>query len=188
MKNILVLLMTFALGTNVYSQGGFGGGRGFGGPGGRGGPPSGARGEFNPQEMDDTPVLENFPEIPGITLEQRADVGKILGDEHKSVRKLESQKMKLFQKEREATDRDEKNFAKNRKKIAKIDEKIRKQIEKSNKKIAKKLTAEQYQIFLEKRQEFRFNSGRPPMMPRGEKGGTPNGMEGMPPRGQRPMF
>jgi hypothetical protein len=189
MRKIFILLTAAALGANVYAQGGFGGGR-FGGPGGggqRGGSPPEGRGNFNPDKIKETPALDSFPEIPNLTLEQRMDIGNILTDEHKAVRKLESQKHELFRKERETAEPDQTAMEKNRKKIAKIDGKIQKRIDKSNKKVAKKLSAEQYRVFLEKRQDFRFGNGRPPMTP-GERGGTPNGREGMPPRGQRPGF
>jgi len=184
MRKIFILLTAAALGANVYAQGGFGGGR-FGGQ--RGGSPPGGGGNFNPDKIKETPALDSFPEIPNLTLEQRMDIGNILTDEYKAVRKLEAQKHELFGKERETAQPDQKAIEKNRKKLAQIDGKIQKRIDKSNKKIAKKLSAEQYRVFLEKRQDFRFGNGRPPMTP-GERGGAPNGREGRPPRGQRPGF
>jgi hypothetical protein len=191
MKKVIIFL-ALIISANIYAQmpqggGGRGGQGGFGGPGGgrRGGPPSEGRGEFNRFNADETPVLEFFPEIPNLTLEQRMDVGNILIDEQKSIRKNESQKHELMKKERDATDWDEKKIEKNRKKIADIDKKNGTVIEKSNKKIKKKLSDEQYQAFLEKRNEFRFKSQQPPRRPEGREGGN---REGMPRPEGRPEF
>ncbi|MDR1720271.1 MAG: hypothetical protein LBR67_09190 [Dysgonamonadaceae bacterium] len=183
MKRTIILILAAFIGIGMYAQmpqgGGFGGRGGQGGFGGGGrmggGPQSGGRGGFNQQRMEETPILEHFPEIPNLTLEQRTDVGIILGDEQKALRKLESQKRELFEKDREKgiTEQDTKQIEKTGKKIAKIDTKIQKQIEKSNKKIQKKLSAEQYQVFLDKRSEFRFEMKRPPMMRQPEGRGAP---------------
>jgi hypothetical protein len=190
MKKLLIFAMATFLGVSIYAQmpqgGGFGGRGGFGGGERRGGmrPPEGR--DFNGQ--DEELDLEHFPEIPHLTPEQKEHVVTVLHDEQKAIRKLESQKRELFKNEREGAKPDEKTMEKNRKKVAKIDAKIQKQIEKSNKKVAKKLSAEQYQVFLQKRHEFRFGNRRPPMSPhhRGEH----DGRESMPPAGggQRPDF
>jgi len=191
MKKLFILLLTTFVAIGTYAQmpptgggGGFGGGRGGGGFGGGrpgGGPPSGDRGNFNPQTMNETPVLEYFPEIPNLTLKQRADVGTILTNEQKTLRRLESQKRELIGNAREETELTAKQLEKNRQKLAKIDSKIQKRIDKSNLKIAKKLSADQYQVFLAKRHEFRFGNGRPMMQQPPEGRGAPRNNSGMGP-------
>jgi Spy/CpxP family protein refolding chaperone len=181
-KLFFITLATFIVANVVYAQmpqgGGFGSrggqGGGRGGEGHRGGHPSEGR-DFNRRAADETPILEFFPEIPNLTLEQRTEIGNVLSDEQKYIRKLESQKHELMKKEREATAQDERKIEKNQKKMAKIDGKIQKRIEKSDKKIKKKLLNEQYLIFLEKRGEFRFSTQRPARIPDGrELGGKEN--------------
>ena len=164
------------------------GGGGFGGGGGghRGGPPPGGM-DFNRQQAEETLILEFFPEIPNITMEQRIEVGIIMGDEQKRIRKFESQKQELMEKEGEE-DPDEKEIEKNRTKIRKIDGKIQKQIEKSNKKIKKKLSDEQYQVFLERRNDFRFSVQKPPMIPEGRSIPGGGGREEMLQPNRRPDF
>jgi hypothetical protein len=184
MKQFVIILLTVFSVVGAYAQMPQGGG-GFGGRGGgqRDGPPPGGM-DFNRQKAEEILILEFFPEIPNITLEQKMDVGNILGDEQKRICKFESQKRELIEKEREENS-DEKKIEKNRKKILKIDGKIKKQIEKSNKKIKKKLSDEQYQVFLEKRHEFRFSAQRPPMIPEGQSVPGGRGREGMSPPNRR---
>ncbi|MDR1724234.1 MAG: hypothetical protein LBR84_09915 [Tannerella sp.] len=108
MKKIIVLLMSVVLSVNCFAQGGFGGrgGGGFGG-GGMGGPPGGGFGggerrggpPRGMQAIEETPVIESFPEINGLTEKQKKYVEKILIDEHKSVRTLKQQKRSLFRKD-----------------------------------------------------------------------------------------
>lgn len=187
MKRIIIILLTTFSVAGTYAQMPQGGG-GFGGRGGgqRGGTPPGGR-DFNRQQAEETLILEFFPEIPHITLEQKMEIGIIMGDEQKRIRKFESQKRELIEKEREANS-DEKEIEKNRTKIREIDGKIQKQIEKSNKKIKKKLSDEPYQVFLEKRNEFRFSLQKPPMIPDGRSIPGGGGREGMPQPGRRPDF
>jgi hypothetical protein len=184
---IIILLATFAV-ADMYAQmpqgGGFGG-RGGQGGGRRGAPPTEGR-DFNRPDTNEKLVLDFFPEIPRLTMEQRMEVSNIMSDEQKDIRKFESQKRELMKKEREEKP-DEKKIEKNRKKALKIDEKIQKRIEKSNKKIKKKLSNEQYQTFIEKRNEFRFAVSKPSMMPDG-RSAPGRGREGMPPPDRRPDF
>ncbi|MDR1516956.1 MAG: hypothetical protein LBS52_02460 [Dysgonamonadaceae bacterium] len=159
-----------------------GGGRGMGG-GNRQGPPSGM-GQRGGQSRGNVEFrLDSFPEIRQITLEQRADIGIILAKEQKSIFKLFEKKRELMDKEPQTAEMSEKDRAKMQENLAKIDEKIAKRKEKSNKKIKKILSAEQYQIFLEKRNDFRFTPVPPEGFNpqegdgefRGRQGGRPQG-------------
>lgn len=98
-------------------------------------------------------VLANFPEIPEITLKQREKVGTILTKEKKDIDKQLAKKKKIEEKSKDA---DEKDLLKNEKKTAEIDKKIEGIKEQSNIKIAKEFTKEQFDIFVEKRDEVRF--------------------------------
>ncbi|MDR2707103.1 MAG: hypothetical protein LBC02_15125 [Planctomycetaceae bacterium] len=131
------------------------GGRGMGG-GNRQGPPPGRdqRGEAGNEA--EALRLDSFPPIPEITFEQRMNVGNILMKEQKDIVKWHQKKRELLEKDRQSPGRNEKDRAKTQKALAKIDTKIDKRIEKSNKKIRKILSEEQYRIFLEKRNDFRF--------------------------------
>jgi hypothetical protein len=123
------------------------------GGGNRQGPPPGMgqRGETRGEEKL---RLDSFPEIPAITLEQRAKIGLVLAKEQKDIVKQVQKKHELMEKDRQSPDSNEKD--KMQKAIAKIDNKIQNRIEKSNKKIKKILSDEQYRVFLEKRNDFRF--------------------------------
>jgi hypothetical protein len=107
--------------------------------------------------------LEAFPDIPGITLAQRADVGIVLAGEQKDIFKYAREKYRLMEQDRQSpAGRSAKEKEKTRKDVAAIDGKIRKRIDKSNKKIRKILSVEQYRVFLEKRNDFRFERVSPP--------------------------
>jgi hypothetical protein len=132
------------------------GGRGMGRGGNRQGSPQGManRGGMSGQEQL---RLDSFPSIPDITLEQRADIGIILAKEQKDIAKHIRKKQECIEKDRQSPNQSEKESEKIRKEIAKTDENIRKRIEKSNKKIRKILSDEQYLVFLEKRNQFKFS-------------------------------
>jgi len=49
--------------------------------------------------MEETPVIEFFPEIEGLKAEKKKKVEKILLDEQKAVRSLQQQKRALFRKD-----------------------------------------------------------------------------------------
>jgi hypothetical protein len=141
----------------------------------QGQPPSGMgqRGEAGGEEQL---ILESFPEIPDITLKQRTDIGNILAKEQKDIFMQVRKKRELMEKDGQSPDRSEKEKDKMQKDIARIDGKIEKQIGKSNKKIRRILSDEQYQVFLEKRNDFKFKrlppSGfRPPEERGGERPG-----------------
>jgi hypothetical protein len=122
--------------------------------------------------------LDSFPEIPDITLEQRADVGFILVKERQDVLKQVRKKRELMEKDKQSPDRSEKEKAKTQKNLAEVDGKIQKQIEKSNEKIRKILTDKQYQVFLEKRNDFKFNRITPSRFRQSEERGFGRRLEG----------
>jgi hypothetical protein len=183
--SIIVLFSAAQLLAQMPQGGGYGGrgGGGFGG-GRRGGPPQG-RGNFNPDKIDETLTLETFPDIPDLTLEQRRKTGEVMTDEQKAIRKLDRQKHELHHRQMQAVDWDEKKIEKNREKIEKTDEKIAKRIEESNKKVKKILSEEQYEVFIEKRNDFKFNIQAPPI-PRFRDGDTESGFPQGPPDRQTP--
>jgi hypothetical protein len=149
--------------------------------GNRQGPPSGManRGEMSGQEQL---RLDSFPSIPDISLEQRADIGIILSKEQKDIVKQIRKKQEWMEKDRQSPEKIEKEKEKIHKKVAQIDDKIGKRIEKSNKKIRKILSDEQYQVFLEKRNQFRFSRSSVP----GNR--PPEGGSRERPRGENPGF
>jgi hypothetical protein len=158
--------------TNVYSQ-----------------PGQGQRGGAGRSEMEpprdtknygepDNLVLEHFPPIPGLSLEQRMDIGIILTKEQGEINKLMQEKRQLEEKEKpSAANKSKKEQEAFQKKMNKIDQKIKQLKDKSNKKIKKILSEEQYRVFIEKRDEFQFRK-EPSSMPNR----SPNGQS----RGDRP--
>lgn len=92
-----------------------------------------------------------------MTLEQRLNIGKALAKEQEDIYKWHQKKRELTQKDLQLPVGNGKDREKNQKERTKIDAAITKRIEKSNKKIQKILSEEQYRIFLEKRNDFRFN-------------------------------
>jgi hypothetical protein len=162
MKNLICIFCLLFAGISLQAQPPMDGrgGRGMGG-GNRQGPPPGM-GQRGGQNRGNTEFrLDSFPEIRQITLEQRVDIGIVLAKEQKDVFKLFEKKRKLMDKERQTAEMSEKDRAKIQKNLAKIDEKIAKRKEKSNKKIKKILSEEQYQKFLEKRNDFKFSPVSP---------------------------
>lgn len=155
MKKIMIFAIT-TLSIIVLNaqppQGGMGGGRPDGPPRG------GQMGQRPSSNIEEKLILEVFPEIPNLTLEQREKVGSIITKEMKDVSKQLDKKRQLMPKRDEVIS--EQDMEKQRQKIEKVDKKIADVKEKSNKKIKKELTDEQYQIFLEKREEFKFKQHR----------------------------
>lgn len=152
-------------------QGGMGGGMGGGRPDG---PPRGEMRQRPSTSIEETLTLEVFPEIPDLTLKQREKVGTIITKEMKDVSKQMRKKRELmFDKKEPLT---EKELSKNKEKSEKIDKKIAEIKEKSNKKIQKELTDEQYKVFIEKRNDFKFKQQRRggPRMGGGERGERPS--------------
>jgi len=106
MKKIVVLFMSITLSLNSVAQGGFGGGgrggSGFGG--GQGGSPRGGFGGGGRmggmQDVEETIVIEFFPEISNLSNKQKKDIEKILTNEQKSVRTMQRQKRALFRKDK----------------------------------------------------------------------------------------
>jgi hypothetical protein len=122
-------------------------------------------------------MLDHFPDIPGLSLEQRADIGVILTKEQKENGKQMQKKRQLLE-EKKNPFISEKKQRKIQKNIEKADRNIERQIDKSNKKIRKILSEEQYRIFIKKRSEFQFREF--PVSPRFNR--NPNGQTG----GERP--
>lgn len=153
MKRILIIISVILVATNLLSQPPSGR-RGQGGP-----PPNGGRmGQRPPSNIEDNIILESFPEIPNLTLQQREKVGTILTDEQKDIEKQ-------MAKKREAEvnlnpDATQKEVEKQQKEIEKIDKKVQDIRGKSDKKIKKILSDEQYLVFTQKREEFKFRHQR----------------------------
>jgi hypothetical protein len=161
--NLLLLLISASLSLSAQPPQG---GRGMGGGNRQGPPPAGMRQRGEAGNGVEELRLDSFPPIPDITLKQRADIGNILVKEQKEVFKLHQKKRELMEEERQSSVNSEKDREKRRKALAKIDAKIEKCIDKSNRKIRKILSDEQYRVFLEKRNDFRFRRSpagfRPP--------------------------
>ena len=136
-------------------QGGMGGGMGGGRPDG---PPRGEMGQRPTTSIEETLTLEVFPEIPDLSLKQRERVGSIITKEMKDVSKQMKKRHELMVEKKEPLT--EKELTKNKEKSEKIDKKIAEIKEKSNKKIKKELSEEQYKVFIEKRDDFKFKRQR----------------------------
>jgi len=160
MKKLLsiTLFLAFLGITNILAQPPGGGGRGERGGGPQGGPSMGMRDRGSSE--DEKIILEHFPEIPDLTLEQREKVGTILTGERKDIGKEMQNKHKIEMELRQNEEMSEKEINKNKEKIEKADKKINEIKEKSDKKIKKVLSDEQYIVFKEKREEFKFKSQR----------------------------
>lgn len=143
-------------GAIAYAQPPQGGGMGDRPPGGGGGrPPMGQMKESDNESF----LLEKFPDIPDLSLEQREKVGSLLLKEHKAVSKKMAEKRDLLPRPTRGEQReipDPEKIEKNRKKLEKLDENIEKIREKTNKKVKKVLSSEQYQVFLDVKDSFVF--------------------------------
>lgn len=129
--------------------------------GGGGRPDSPPRGDMmqRPSDSSDEKItLEVFPEIPNLSLEQREKVGSILTKEMKDVSKQLKKKRELMPGR--DSELSEKDLQKNKEKADKIDQKIASIKDKSNNKVKKELSDDQYQVFIEKREEFKFKHHR----------------------------
>lgn len=160
-------------------MGGMGGGRPPGGRGGEGRPPMHEKGGQN-QDF----FIMGMPDIPDLTLEQREKLSKAISDEQKDISKLMQEKQDIKMKA-DNPGISEKERVKLIGKAEKTDEKIRKKQEKYDDKYKSILSAEQYQIFSEKKKDIEFRGPRngtegrrpdrgkgehqlPPQMPEGE--------------------
>lgn len=124
-------------------------------PGGGGRPP---KGDF--EKKDNNLVLLNFPDIPGVTLEQRLDLTELVAKEQKEILPLKEQKRIIEAELHETPDLTEKASNKKQKEIDKINSKITKTESNYEKKIKKILNDEQYQFFQENKKNISFN--KPP--------------------------
>lgn len=153
MKKILIIAIGILTTIGIYAQP-------PGGSGGRGpgGPPPGGRMSNQSSSLQERLILEHFPEIPDLTLEQREKVGIVLSKEHKDIEKQLKKKHEL--KKDFTPETSEKALNKLKEKTEKIDKKIQDIRNKSNEKIRKDLSEEQYSVFLEKRENFKFGRHR----------------------------
>lgn len=150
MKKFFVTTFLILFAVSFYAQPPQGGRRG-GRP--EGAPPGGMRQSFS--EGETKPILEEFPTIPNLTLEQREKVGSILTKEQQDITKQIKKKREFEQDRIEYST--ERNIEKD---LQKIDGKITEIKDKSNKKIKKVLSDEQYSVFLDKRDMFKFRPQR----------------------------
>lgn len=183
MKRIIIMcsLLLAIVGVNAQQPGG----RPMGGmrPGGQGGGdrPQGEMPQRQNSE-DEKFMIEKLPDIPGLTLEQKLDLGNILSKEQQAVSVQMKKKMELIQISGNPETLSDKDRAKVQKKMEKIDNKISKINEKYNKKVKKILSDEQYRIYIEKKKDARFRQERPKNGERRPRNGErPEG--GQPPMG-----
>jgi len=171
MKKILLAATFILICTSMAAQPPMGGrgGRPQGGGQREGRPPMQKQGDQEQGFM-----IMGMPEIPGLTLKQQEKLSKEITNERKDVSKLMQKKSEL-RIESENPGISEKERQKNMDKMAKIDEKIKKVEAKYDKKYRSILSAEQYQIFSEKKKEIQFmQHGQPGNRPeRGSKQGMP---------------
>jgi hypothetical protein len=137
-----------------------------GGRRGAGGPPQGREMRQYSSVSENKVVLDHFPEIPGLTLEQREKVGSILASERKDIQS-QIEKRRECEEKANHPGYSSKDKEKQWKQMEKIDKKIEDIKSKSDKKIKKILSEEQYLVFVKKRDEFKFKEqGR--ARPKGE--------------------
>lgn len=129
------------------------------------------------QGSSDKVWIENLPEIPGLTLEQKLDLGNILSKQYQDVGKQMEKKMAILQVSGNPEQLSVKQSETQQKKLEKIDKKIEKITQKYDKKVRKLLTEEQYRVYLEKKQDARFRSQR------SFEGESQNGEKMRPPMG-----
>jgi len=153
--------LSICLTVNEQGYGGrYGGGRGgYGGGGYRGnrygGNPGDMRARTQIANNDYSQVcITDFPQITGLTLKQNLDLSTVVTDEHRNILKLTDQKQELQVKIDHAGSPKEKD--KNMKKMAKLDDKIQKVSLKATQKIRAILTNEQYNEFMEKKDQIKF--------------------------------
>jgi len=157
MKRYLFIVVSLLVVINMHAQRGGGRGRGMSGGGG-----------FS-QQAPPRPVDEfviDFPEIPDLSPTQRGKISPILNQEKKEVDKQMEKKLKSEAKI--TTGLSAKDQEKEKKSIADVDKKIAEIKDKSNKKIQKELGAEQFRVFLDKREELQFTKAP---QPQGRPGG-----------------
>lgn len=173
MRKIIITVLSFLVIFTLYAQPPQGGRRG-------GGEKRSHRPPMDRSSQSGEKLwLSNFPEIPDLTLEQREKLGSALSKEIEGINKEMKKKEELINENNNDLDISDSDIEKNNKKIKQIDEKINKTKDKTNKKVQSFLSVEQYQIFIEKRDEFKFrkmdrNRNRPregerPVRPQNEE-------------------
>jgi len=155
---IFLVVIFFTLGMFAQPQGGRRGG---------GGPPPGKEMRQYPGVSENKVVLDHFPEIPGITLEQREKVGTVLTNERKDIQS-QLEKRRECEEKANHPGYSSKDKEKQWKKMEKIDKKIEDIKNKSDKKIKKILSEEQYLVFVKKRDEFKFKDQQGRTRPKGD--------------------
>ena len=100
-------------------------------------------------------ILTNFPNIPYLSISQRAVIEYVLIKEQKITDPQKQKKQQLIEKVNESSI-NENEKSKIQKNIKKVEGEILHQAKKSNKKIKKQLMKEQYLVFIKKRDEFQF--------------------------------
>ena len=96
-------------------------------------------------------------DIPNLTLEQREKLGSLMSSEKDKMENEFSKKRDLEKTQGQLSEKDEK---KRNSKLEKIDRNIEKIKAESNKKVKKILDEEQYQIFVNKRDQIKFDKPR----------------------------
>lgn len=149
MRKILIIMFVILPMCSMFAQSP-GGNMGKGGP-----PPNGMPGQRPPSDRNDSkPMLEQFPQIPDLTLQQREKVGSIMTKEREDIEKVIEKNRDLEKELR--SESSEKKRNKLHQKIDKNNQKIQEIGAKSDKKVKKILTEEQYAVFVKKREEFKF--------------------------------
>jgi len=165
MKTFFIWLMVgLTVSMNLTAQRG-GGGGGRGGAGGGGGAPMGGnipggmRGQQAPSRDYEQVQITDFPEIMGLTVNQKLNLFKIVKDEYKNILKLTDQKQEL--QRTSANAKNQKEIDKNTKALEKLDGNAKKVSETADKKIRKIISNDQYREFTEKRELVKFKD--PPL-------------------------
>ena len=162
MKTFFIWVMVaVCICTNVTAQGyggrGYGGGRGGFGGGGRGGRYGGQRIQSQSTGKDYSQIrITDFPKISGLTLDQELGVTTAITNEQKDILRITDQKQEMQVKIDHAGS--QKNIDKYTKKMAKLDDKMQKVSLKADNKIRSILTNEQYQEFIEKKDQIKFGT------------------------------
>lgn len=154
MKKILVIFAALAVFVSMEAQPPMGGA-----PGGR--PPMRGQGGMDRTQTGDSGEIGilKFPEIPGLTSEQREKLVKAATAERKDVMAQMDKKRELHMSAGRPEQLSEKEKAKLDKQTQKIDEKIEKIKAKADKKYRSILEPDQYQVFADKKAEIEFKGG-----------------------------
>lgn len=187
MKRIVFIITLAIVSISMAAQQPQGGGGRGGNRGSRDGQRPPMRGQMENQRIDTTDEywIMNFPEIPGLTQDNKRKIIDLLAKEKKEIDKLIREKMDLEDQMFNAVNPSEKEVSKLSKKIDKVESNIRKKGDSYDKKYKKILNNEQFILFKEKKRDIKFKKPRDsrqrPMDPNkeGRQGDMPEG--NMPP-------